>query len=101
VQPAARMSRRLLWLMIFLLPGVTLARTSDESAATRDTVESSPPYIKLKRSDLRIEQLSGDITLVSFHLVQEKSVGRQTLIFKHFSDGWKAVHAHASNIATP
>lgn len=163
VRQAATLGRWLLWLIIFLLPGLSLACAADEPPPVRDTVEhalstfvrafedldwktfrecfsdrpsmfhpaapnirrvdspedfdkawrgvfegirkesgrTSPPYMKLEPSDLRIEPLSDDVTLVSFHLVQEKSVGRRTLIFKRSPDGWKIVHIHASNIATP
>lgn len=58
---------------------------------------SSPPYMHLKPEDLRIEMLSADVALVTFHLVSPQRFGRRTLVWKRFADGWKIVHLHASN----
>jgi SnoaL-like protein len=55
----------------------------------------------LNRSDLRVEELSEEVALVTFHLVDGGLVNRRTLVFKHKTSGWKIVHIHASNIAPP
>jgi ketosteroid isomerase-like protein len=62
---------------------------------------TSPPYMNLNPLDLRVEQLSEDVALVTFHLVDGGTVNRRTLVFKREPNGWKIVHIHASNITTP
>lgn len=62
---------------------------------------TSPPYMNLEPLDLRIEKMSEDVALVTFHLVDGRIVSRRTLIFKRDSNGWKIVHLHASNITAP
>jgi ketosteroid isomerase-like protein len=62
---------------------------------------SSPPYMSLRPIDLRVEKLSEDVVLVTFHLFDGGTVGRRTLVFKREPDGWKIVHIHASNITGP
>jgi len=62
---------------------------------------SSPPYMSIHPLDLRVEKLSEDVALVTFHLVDGRTVGRRTLVFKREPDGWKVVHIHASNITAP
>jgi ketosteroid isomerase-like protein len=62
---------------------------------------SSPPYMSLHPLDLRVEKLSEDVVLVTFHLVDGSMIGRRTLVFKREAEGWKIVHIHASNIAAP
>ena len=62
---------------------------------------SSPPYMSLHPLDLRVEKLSEDVVLVTFHLVDGSMIGRRTLVFKREPEGWKIVHIHASNIAAP
>jgi ketosteroid isomerase-like protein len=62
---------------------------------------TSPPYMKLSPLDLRVEKLSEEVALVTFHLVDGSTVNRRTLVFKWDLDGWKIVHIHASNITAP
>ena len=62
---------------------------------------SSPPYMSLHPLDLRVEKLSEDVVLVTFHLVDGGTVSWRTLVFKREPDGWKIVHIHASNITAP
>ncbi len=62
---------------------------------------TSPPYIKLDARDLRIEPVSDDVNLVTFHLISGNMVGRQTFVFKRFPDGWKFVHVHGSILTAP
>jgi hypothetical protein len=62
---------------------------------------TSPPYTSLNPLDLRVEKLSEDVALVAFHLVDDNTVNRRTLVFKREPNGWKIVHIHASNITTP
>jgi hypothetical protein len=51
--------------------------------------------------DLRVEKLSENVALVTFHLVDGGTVNRRTLDFKREPFGWKIVHIHASNITAP
>jgi len=62
---------------------------------------TSPPYMSLNPLDLRVEKLSEDAALVTFHLVDGSTVDRRTLVFKREPSGWKIVHIHASNITIP
>jgi ketosteroid isomerase-like protein len=62
---------------------------------------TSPPYMSLHPLDLRVERLSEDVVLITFHLVDGGTVCRRTLVFKREPDGWKIVHIHASNITEP
>jgi ketosteroid isomerase-like protein len=62
---------------------------------------ASAPYMSLHPLDLRVEKLSEDVVLVTFHLVDGGTVNRRTLVFKRESEGWKIVHIHASNITAP
>jgi hypothetical protein len=57
--------------------------------------------MNLKQLDLRIEKLSDDVTLVTFHLIDGDVLNRRTIVFKRETNGWKIVHIHASNLATP
>lgn len=67
----------------------------------RTSGRSAPPYMDLKPLDLRIENLSDDVTLVTFHLDDGNVVNRRTIVYKRETNGWKIVHIHASNLATP
>jgi len=59
---------------------------------------SSPPYMDLQPQDLRIQMMSPEIALVTFHLIDGDTTSRRSLLLKKQSDGWKIVHLHASNI---
>lgn len=62
---------------------------------------AAPPYMNLNPVDLRVEKLSEDVALVTFHLTDGGTVNRRTLVFKREPNGWKIVHIHASNITAP
>jgi len=59
---------------------------------------TSPPYMNLQPQDLKIQTLSPEIALATFHLIDGDTTSRRSIMFKHYSDGWKIVHLHASNI---
>jgi ketosteroid isomerase-like protein len=61
---------------------------------------TAPPYMKLNPSEMRIELLSPDVGVATFHLIEGSIVGRRTVVLKRFPAGWKIVHIHASNITT-
>ena len=67
----------------------------------KNSGRTSPPYMSLNPLDLRIEKLSEEVALVTFHLVDGSIFNRRTLVFKREANGWKIVHIHASNINTP
>jgi ketosteroid isomerase-like protein len=67
----------------------------------KNSGRTSPPYMRLNPLDLRVDKLSEDVALVTFHLVDGSTVNRRTLVFKRDPDGWKIVHIHASNITVP
>jgi hypothetical protein len=59
---------------------------------------SAPPYMHLEPLDLRVQMLSSEIALVSFHLRDGATLSRRSLVLKRSQDGWKIVHLHASNL---
>jgi hypothetical protein len=61
---------------------------------------TTPPYMKLDPADIRIDRLSADVTLVTFHLFDGRTVNRRTLVFQRLNRSWKIVHIHASNVVT-
>jgi len=62
---------------------------------------TSPPYMSLNPLDLRVEKLSEDGALVTFHLGDGSTVKRRTLVFRREPNGWKIVHIQGSNITIP
>jgi ketosteroid isomerase-like protein len=64
----------------------------------KNSGRTSPPYMKLDPTDVRVERLSDNVTLVTFHLVDGGTTSRRTLVFR-LSGGWKIVHIHASNLS--
>jgi ketosteroid isomerase-like protein len=67
----------------------------------KNSGRSAPPYMDLQPLDLRVESLSEDVTLVTFHLKDGDIVNRRTLLFKREMNRWKIVHIHASNLTSP
>lgn len=59
---------------------------------------STPPYMQLEPKDLRIEFLSEDVALVTFHILNPGEIDRRTIIFKRYGSAWRIVHVHASNL---
>jgi ketosteroid isomerase-like protein len=64
----------------------------------KNSGRESPPYMSIKPLDLRVDKLSEEVALVTFHLVDGNTVSRRTLVFKRSLEGWKIVHIHASNL---
>ena len=67
----------------------------------KNSGRTAPPYMKLSPTDLRIDPLAENVSLVTFHLIDGQMLSRRTLIFRHYDDGWKIVHIHASNLPLP
>jgi len=64
----------------------------------RTSGRENPPFMTLEPKDLRIEFLSFDVALVTFHIISETEIDRRTIIFKRYRKAWKIVHIHASNL---
>ena len=67
----------------------------------KNSGRTEPPYMDLQPRDVRIDLLSNDVAISTFHLVNGNVVSRRTLVWKRFPDGWKIVHLHASNVTLP
>jgi hypothetical protein len=50
---------------------------------------------------LRIEKLSEDVGLVTFHIEDRNILDRRTLVMKRENGEWKIAHIHASNLEAP
>ena len=59
---------------------------------------SAPPYMSLQPQDVKIQMLSNEIALVTFHLMDANVLSRRTIVLRHDSGRWKIVHLHASNL---
>ena len=61
--------------------------------------QTRPPYMDLQPRDLRIQMLSKNVALVTFHLDDRPALlNRRTIVWQHFKTGWKIVHIHASEV---
>jgi ketosteroid isomerase-like protein len=68
----------------------------------RNSGRTAPPYFTLAPKDVKIQLLADKVALVIFHLPDEETVGRRTVVMQKLEAGWKIVHIHASNLpATP
>ena len=77
------------------------ARFHEVFDSIRAGAKGGPPYHRLQPEDLRIEALSPDVALVTFHLRNAQRIARRTLLFRRRADGWRIAHLHASNAAPP
>ena len=59
----------------------------------------APPYMNLQPQDLKIQELSPDVALVTFHMLDAALLNRRTIVFRRDAGGWKIVHIHASNLS--
>ena len=58
--------------------------------------KTSPPFLDIKLKDIRIDRLTNEVAVVTFHLGAEPRLNRRTFILQRFPAGWKIVHVHAS-----
>ncbi|HEX3272181.1 MAG TPA: nuclear transport factor 2 family protein [Ktedonobacterales bacterium] len=56
-----------------------------------------PPYLDLRPRDLLIQE-TGDIAVVSFHLVLPGALRRRTFVLRKRGGDWTILHLHASNM---
>ena len=55
----------------------------------------------LQPSNLKI-QIAGDVAIVTFHLDDRPGfVNRRTVILRKFTESWKIIHLHASEVSIP
>ena len=62
--------------------------------------KARPPFLDIKPEDMRVDRLTDEVALVTFRLGKEPRLGRRTIVLQRFSNGWKIVHIHASNVDT-
>jgi ketosteroid isomerase-like protein len=61
--------------------------------------QTKPPYMDIQPRDLRIQMLSSDIAVATFHLDDRPNVlNRRTIVWQKKQKGWKIVHIHASEV---
>ncbi len=59
------------------------------------------PYMDLQPRNLKIE-IAGDVAIVTFHLDDRPGfVNRRTVILRKFTESWKIIHLHASEVSIP
>ena len=59
------------------------------------------PYMDIQPRDLKL-QITSDITIATFHLEDRPGfLNRRTIVLQKQKSGWKIVHLHASEVATP
>jgi ketosteroid isomerase-like protein len=62
--------------------------------------QTKAPYMDIEPRDLRVQMLSSDIAIMTFHLNDRPGVlNRRTIIWQHSKSGWKIMHIHASEVA--
>jgi len=55
----------------------------------------------LQPRSLKIE-IAGDVAIVTFHLDDRRGfVNRRTVILRKFTERWKIIHLHASEVSIP
>jgi ketosteroid isomerase-like protein len=67
-------------------------------ASIRGAAKSGPPFQHLDPEDLSIQLTPGQTAVVSFHLGNEKRIGRRTLVLTNANGQWLILHLHASNV---
>ncbi len=58
---------------------------------------AAPLYVTIEPRDLDV-RVSGDMALVTFHLVSDVEIGRRTFVLLREAGAWKILHTHASNV---
>ena len=59
------------------------------------------PYLDIQPRDLAL-QVAGDVCIVTFHLDDRPGfLNRRTVVLQKLTSGWKIIHLHASEVATP
>ncbi len=58
--------------------------------------KTAPPFMEIKPKDMRIDRVTDEVAVVTFHLGTEPRLNRRTFVLQKFPNGWKIVHLHAS-----
>jgi len=59
------------------------------------------PYMDIQPRDLKL-QIAGDVAIATFHLDDRSGfLNRRTIVLQKQNSGWKIIHLHASEVATP
>jgi ketosteroid isomerase-like protein len=59
------------------------------------------PYMDIQPRDLKL-QIAGDVAIATFHLDDRPGfLNRRTIVLRKQKSGWKIIHLHASEVATP
>ncbi len=59
------------------------------------------PYMDIQPRDLQL-QISGDVCIATFHLDDRPGyLNRRTIVLEKQKSGWKIIHLHASEVASP
>jgi len=66
-------------------------------ASIRSKAKSGPPFHHLAPEDLKIQMMSGQTAVVSFHLRNSERIARRTLVLIETNGQWFILHLHASN----
>jgi ketosteroid isomerase-like protein len=62
---------------------------------------SQGPYMDIQPRDLAL-QIAGGVCIVTFHLDDRPGfLNRRTVVLQKQKSGWKIIHLHASEVATP
>ena len=62
--------------------------------------KGAPPYLNIEPKGMQIQVL-GDAAIVTFHLGDDDTVGRRTLVYQNQKGRWLIAHLHASSLARP
>ncbi len=63
--------------------------------------KTAPPFMDIQPRNMEIQNL-GDTVIATFHLDdREGFLNRRTIVLHKYSQGWKIVHLHASEVALP
>jgi ketosteroid isomerase-like protein len=66
-------------------------------SSIRSAAKSGPPFHHLAPEDLKIQMMSGQTAVVSFHLRNSERTARRTLVLTKTNGQWFILHLHASN----
>jgi ketosteroid isomerase-like protein len=62
--------------------------------------KAAPPYLNIEPKDMQIQVL-GDAAILTFHLGDDNTVGRRTLVYQKQKGRWLIAHLHASSLTRP
>jgi transposase len=67
---------------------------------TQTSVNDKPASVLIQPRDMRIDFVSSDVAVVTFHLTANPdTIGRRMFVVARTSGRWKITHLHASNLS--